>query len=495
MIAYDLGLGVPGSTARYLTEPRFSSPIQTDLINNPDTGEKFPPEELLLIYNDESKETKLNEENSELKEETIKQIENVGDELFKDDESYMEVEITGQSDKINIYQARIEIKNQGEDSKSGDSSKLNFMYKLVEELEKTKMIEAAVFNFAQTLSSSQKSFSKTSEQKMRVPQVDQWTEPDEKKRWGQKAINLLEAWEIALRKLDGIEKVKMGILDYAYSTSHIDLKDADYIAPESEGEGEGEDRNENFSTSWNELDEKYTSHGSGVFSIVGADGDNDKGMAGMIWQAKFTCYGSYYLSDKLDVVLDAIDREIRVLNVSMGPNWGRVGNEDKYCERSHKRREKLWRQVIEHAKDNGLLLIFAAGNNNNLPPEKIPPASLAKEYDNLISVGAVNQELDKIYTTGAGVSIYAPGLSVWSARSYRGMWEVFDEPYDFSSGTSYAAPFVTGTAGLMLSVNPELTPGEVKEILQETSKAPHGSTKKNGILDAEKAVERALKLR
>ena len=78
--------------------------------------------------------------------------------------------------------------------------------------------------------------------------------------------------------------------------------------------------------------------------------------------------------------------------------------------------------------------------------------------------------------------------TAWTAV-YRALW--------LGRGTSQAAPHVTGVVALMRSVNPALTPAQVRTILQETAVdlgAP-AAAQGAGLIDAARAVERAKSLR
>jgi subtilisin family serine protease len=69
--------------------------------------------------------------------------------------------------------------------------------------------------------------------------------------------------------------------------------------------------------------------------------------------------------------------------------------------------------------------------------------------------------------------------------------------YALGRGTSQAAPHVTGVVALMRSVNPRLTPAQVRTILQETAVdlgAP-AAAQGAGLIDAAHAVKRAISLR
>jgi serine protease len=69
-----------------------------------------------------------------------------------------------------------------------------------------------------------------------------------------------------------------------------------------------------------------------------------------------------------------------------------------------------------------------------------------------------------------GACLY-PLLTTTNASSTSPGAHVYSDSFKTSLGTSFAAPMVAGTAALMLSVNPRLTPGDVKTALQSTARA------------------------
>jgi len=96
------------------------------------------------------------------------------------------------------------------------------------------------------------------------------------------------------------------------------------------------------------------------------------------------------------------------------------------------------------------------------------PATLGKEIDGLITVGGMTSE--NSWWPGAchgGLEILAPSQGIFSASitatdHYRGM-----KP-NLRSGTSFAAPIISGIAARLLSENPYLTPPELESIITST---------------------------
>ena len=96
------------------------------------------------------------------------------------------------------------------------------------------------------------------------------------------------------------------------------------------------------------------------------------------------------------------------------------------------------------------------------------PAVLGKEIDGLITVGGMTEE--NSWWPGAcrgGLEILAPSDGIFSATitandHYRGR-----KP-NLRSGTSFAAPIISGIAARILSENPNLTPAEIEQIIEST---------------------------
>lgn len=110
--------------------------------------------------------------------------------------------------------------------------------------------------------------------------------------------------------------------------------------------------------------------------------------------------------------------------------------------------------------EDGLIVVGAAGNQNK-DACLFSPAS----EPSIISVGGTSsQDLRGTQSNwGACVDIFAPGWDVVGA------WTGGTDVYRSSSGTSNAAPIVSGIAALMLQVNPSLTQNQIMTNLKKTA--------------------------
>jgi subtilisin family serine protease len=122
------------------------------------------------------------------------------------------------------------------------------------------------------------------------------------------------------------------------------------------------------------------------------------------------------------------ERGVRVINMSLsGP-----ANE-------------VLQKAIAAAQAKGIVIVAAAGNNGAGAEPSYPAA-----YPGVVAVTAVDHELN-VYrraTQGSYVDLSAPGVNVWTA-SAQGSGRL-------RTGTSYAAPFVSAAAGMLLASDPAL---------------------------------------
>lgn len=187
-------------------------------------------------------------------------------------------------------------------------------------------------------------------------------------------------------------------------------------------------------------------HGTMVTSVIAAEMDNGFGIAGVAPGVSFLAVkvmnssGSGTYSDMIKGIEYAVSQGAQIVNMSIGG-------------RSASTALKL---AIDQAVEKGTVIVAAAGN------EGTTSLSYPAAYPNVVGVGAVDINDNKMTysNTGAGLTVVAGG----TARV-----ATFTDFISSVSGTSFAAPYVSGMIALMASENPEMTPDQVFHVLAETS--------------------------
>jgi subtilisin family serine protease len=118
--------------------------------------------------------------------------------------------------------------------------------------------------------------------------------------------------------------------------------------------------------------------------------------------------------------------------------------------------------AIEFAATNGrngrgLAIFWAASNGNNVD---VMLDEVVSHDDVIAVVRSTRRDLEDNAARGAAVELIAPGVDVVSTTS---------GGYGASTGTSFAAPCAAGCAALALSVNPELTRDELRQIMRDSA--------------------------
>lgn len=188
------------------------------------------------------------------------------------------------------------------------------------------------------------------------------------------------------------------------------------------------------------------SHGTHVSGILGARGDNALGVAGLDWQVRLLpvvvvnpCSGLE--SMVADGLVFATDAGADIANMSLQYSVG----------------SDLLRTAVRYASDSGVILVAASGNSgaSNL--------SFPARWAETIAVGG-STNLDARWPSsnyGSNLSLVAPAESIRSLVGF--------DLYGNKTGTSMAAPQVSGTISLMLAANPRLCVGRIRAILEETA--------------------------
>ncbi len=282
------------------------------------------------------------------------------------------------------------------------------------------------------------------------------------RQWYLQNINIEGAWQIS--KTEG--SIKVAVIDNGIEVDHPDLVN-----------------NINKTLSWDIVKDEplvtdASGHGTHVAGIIAAQANNGLGVAGVSYNAEIIGYnvfesGKAKTSDIQKAINQAVSDGARVINMSLGGYGSGYETEDH-----------ILRTAIRQAVQNNVVVVCAGGNgiDNVAQTQPCYPA----DYEECISVTAAKQDNTwPRYDYNAYKDIAAPGYSIYST--------VTGGSYGYKSGTSMAAPMVSGVVAMMLAKDPNLTVDEVKEILYSTATDIGEEGKDDyfgyGLVNAGKALE------
>lgn len=276
-------------------------------------------------------------------------------------------------------------------------------------------------------------------------------EPQQTIPWGISQIDAPSAWYSSTGK-----DVKVAVLDTGIDLTHPDLKD-------------------NIAGGINVINPKKSynddnGHGTHVAGIIAAI-NNQIGVVGVAPRAKLYAVkvlganGTGWLSDIIDGLGWCVRSGMQVINMSLGSSSSNTS----------------FAEAIDAVYRAGIVQVAAAGNEGS------SQVSYPAAYDQVIAVSATdsNDQLASFSNYGPQIDLAAPGVNILSTWKGGG--------YAYASGTSMAAPHVTGVVALRLAAHPNEGPDAVKTALQSTARdlgdpgwdQHYGA----GLVDADGAVE------
>lgn len=211
----------------------------------------------------------------------------------------------------------------------------------------------------------------------------------------------------------------------------------------------------------NDLMGLESSHGTHVAGIAAAIRNNGVGVNGIAPNAKIMVVrvvpiGDEYDKDVANAILYAVRNGAQVINMSFGKNYS-------------PNREFVSR-AIAIAESKGVIMIHGAGNDaaNKDVVLNYPKNDRGVESPFWFEIGSHTNELGKSYPSDFSnygentIDLFAPGTNIYSSIPTGNM-------YGYMSGTSMAAPVVTGAIGFLLSYFPELNAADVKSVLSSSA--------------------------
>ncbi len=240
-------------------------------------------------------------------------------------------------------------------------------------------------------------------------------------------IHMSEAWDVTQENTG----MTIAIVDTGVQLSHPDLKPnlvkgVNLIQPSLPPEDDN-------------------GHGTNVAGIIGAVGNNDRGVAGMLWKTRMMPIKALEADGSGDEqklgegIRYAVDHGAKIVVLSLGLN--------KYSA--------YLSDIVKYAEERDVLLVAATGNEGNRV--KYPAA-----YPTVLAVGGVteNGQIDPRSNTGLEIDVVAP-------------WNVFTTglggSYENKDGTSMAAPQVAAAAALIWGRNPEMKAYQIRQWIRQTA--------------------------
>jgi len=233
-------------------------------------------------------------------------------------------------------------------------------------------------------------------------------------QWYMPVIGLPTAWG----SVDGAtQTITVAVIDSGICANHPDL--AGRIVA-------GYDFVENDSDPQDEF-----GHGCGVAGVIAANGNNGQGIAGVAPNVQImplrvldrNGLGGYF--NIAQAIIYAVDNGADVINLSL------AGPASSF----------LLEDAVNYAVESGVVVIAAAGNNGS------PGAWYPAAYPAVIAVGSVEKDLTQssFSNYGDNIDVLAPGRDILTTSS--------NGDYQLMTGTSFAAPLVSGIAALALALD------------------------------------------
>lgn len=316
----------------------------------------------------------------------------------------------------------------------------------------------------------------------KVEQLKKSNDTEIESQWALNQIEAFEAWEASAG-----ENIIIGLVDTGIEYNHPDLKDnikintledlnkngsfepwskdeikggisGDFDGIDNDGNGYADDVvGYDFVDQWianvgesSELDpipNDEAGHGTNVAGVMVATYNNSKGIAGLAYKSKlitakaFDATGNAESDDIANAIVYCAMNGAKVINFSFGDYYD----------------SPIMHSAIKFAYSMGCVLVASSGN------ESKGNAHYPSDYNECIAVGGSTRKnlrwANSNYSNN--LALIAPAENVLTCTT--------GFTYDYKSGTSLAAPYVSASAALVLSKNVDLKPEEVKSILVQNA--------------------------
>jgi subtilisin family serine protease len=285
-------------------------------------------------------------------------------------------------------------------------------------------------------------------------------DPDAAVRHAMTAANISD--EVSTAYFTGKE-VLVSVVDSGVNFKHKALTHAKWRNPREVPNNKKDDDNNNLTDDvhgWNYLGnsnlvDDEDGHGTHVAGIIAARSVDNNAMVGMAYDAKIISVKVF----GTDTELDTSTAESLCHDLAKGIRYAADNSHIINLSLRVEPNEEV-ASALEYAASRGVVVVVAAGN------EGLSEPSFPASHESVIAVGSADWDGSlSSFSNKAGTNqknyVTAPGMFVLSTTS--------NTKYGFQTGTSQAAPFVSGVVARMLSANSDLKPQQVSDILVKTA--------------------------
>lgn len=275
-------------------------------------------------------------------------------------------------------------------------------------------------------------------------------------RWHLDRINASGAWDIT----HGSSSVKIAVIDNAITINHPDIAPKVFLAIDL-ADGDSDPSPPSVTTIW--------SHGTHTSGLACAATNNGIGTASIGFDCSLIAIkagkdadGGQGVSSMFEGITWAADNGADIISMSFGgPTFFQT-----------------MQIIIDYAYNKGCLLVAAAGNNGDgmEDPNNVNYVGYPAACNHVIAVGSTNgnDKKSSFSEFGTWIDVVTPG----GYQNDGGLVDIIfnntvysttaNTSYGKMSGTSMSCPITAGLCGLMLSVNPGLTPEKIELYLKAT---------------------------
>lgn len=286
-------------------------------------------------------------------------------------------------------------------------------------------------------------------------------------------IQLQEAWNITR----GSEKITVAVVDNGFDLSH-NAFNGKIIKPYNIFTGDGKVY----------CDGELGKHGTHVaVTAIGKDSTNIGGVAPLCKLMPIQVFDGEFTTNYaiMNGIMHAVKNGADVVNVSAEPIFENLSHVDveiqrEFSKRYLKNEEKMWIKLFSKAREKNSIVVLSAGNDHVL--SSVPAQNRS---GNAIVVCACDSSNSAIsFSNFADCStISAPGFKILGTFP--------NNKSAYISGTSMAAPVVSGVIALMKSIKSDMQLGNITYVLEHTCTPQKGDIP--GCVNANKAVQAVKK--